>query len=379
MFSDIFGGKNTFIHNELIHLKDEFEILYLALEEIPNDRLKKSFSNFKIIPYKEGKIIKKLKWWLWKADFYLSFRNRLFAKTLKQVVDDFSPEVIHLQFGYEALKFLDNYYDVNQSYIIHFHGYGASALFRKKSYLKRLKYYLAKKNISQIHVSNFIKTRFENYALDTSRVSIIKCGVDLSIFTQKEFKTNDDEFIFTQVSSQVEKKGVPYTIKGFALFQKEFPHYQAKLFITGEASLKNKQLITDLNLEHNVLFTGLLNHQEVQQLLKNTDIFIHPSITSSKGDEEGIPTAIMEAIACGLPVISTKHAGIPELVTDELNAILVHEKDALEIKSALYSMIRTPLKKVNTHQYLKVKCFDLDSHLQQISSLYNKLSNSRLN
>lgn len=378
MFSNIFGGKNTFIHNEIVNLKEEFDIKYLALEEIENLSLKQEFDNFKIIPLKENIFLKKIKWWLWKKDLYLSFRNTSFSRKLKKEVALFKPDVIHLQFGYEALKFLDNYYNPNIPYIIHFHGYDASAMFRKKAYVKKLKYYLALKNIHQIHVSSFIKSRFLNHSLDVSRAEIIRCGIDLSKFKQKvnKNKSRESKWIFTQVSSQVEKKGIPYAIEGYSDFLNKNRDIDSNFYITGFPTRENELLVKKLNLENKIIFTGLLSHQEVQKLLDKTDVFIHCSVTSSGGDEEGIPTAIMEALAMRIPVLSTFHSGIPELVENQVHGVLVEERNTIQISQALNQLISMEPIKIDMHQYLKDKKYDLNSHLYQISSLYIKLSQS---
>jgi len=376
MFSNIFGGKNTFIHNEIINLKEEFEIKYLALEEIENLSLKQEFDNFKIIPLKENSFLRKIKWLLWKRDLYLSFKNFSFTRELKKEVSLFKPDVIHLQFGYEALKFLDNYYNPNIPYIIHFHGYDASAMFRKKAYVKKLKYYLALKNIYQIHVSSFIKSRFMDHNLDISRAEIIRCGIDLSKFTQKvnQNKSRNSKWVFTQVSSQVEKKGIPYAIMGYSNFVKKNRDLESEFYITGSPTKENESLVKKLNLDNKIIFTGLLTHQEVQVLLDKTDVFIHCSVTSIGGDEEGIPTAIMEAMAMRIPVLSTFHSGIPELVENHVNGILVEEKNSIQIGEALSQLITMDPIKIDMHQYLREKKYDLNSHLNEISSLYIKLS-----
>ena len=73
---------------------------------------------------------------------------------------------------------------------------------------------------------------------------------------------------------------------------------------------------------------GWQTQPAVRDLLADSDILVAPSVTAEDGDEEGIPVAIMEAMATGLPVISTWHAGIPELVDDGVSGLLVPERDS---------------------------------------------------
>ena len=71
------------------------------------------------------------------------------------------------------------------------------------------------------------------------------------------------------------------------------------------------------------------------ELLKNADVFVHPSITTANGNKEGIPGAIMEAMSAGLPVIATVHAGIPYAVVNGKTGILVEERNIGQLTDAI--------------------------------------------
>jgi colanic acid/amylovoran biosynthesis glycosyltransferase len=72
---------------------------------------------------------------------------------------------------------------------------------------------------------------------------------------------------------------------------------------------------------------GAQKQHRVIEILESSHIFMLPSVTAANGDQEGLPVALMEAMAMGLPVLSTLHSGIPELVEDGLSGLLVPEKD----------------------------------------------------
>jgi colanic acid/amylovoran biosynthesis glycosyltransferase len=374
MFSDIFGANLTFIHNDILYLKDDYNIKYIAIQHIRNEALLKEFDNFKIIPFIENAILKKLKWWLFKYDKKLIYKNRSFSKQLKSEVCAFNPDIIHLNFGPEALRFLDNAYSSEVTYIIHFHGYGASAMFRKKCYKTKLKEYLLLPNIHQIYVSSFMEQRFISNGMKTERTRLIRYGVDLEKFDINKFvKTKNKELIFSQVSSQNEKKGITYTIKGYKRFREKNPTILSKLYITGDILEKNNNLVKKFKLEESVFFTGLLNHDQVRELLSKTDIFIHPSITAASGGEEGIPNAIIEAVALKIPVISTYHSGIPELITHNKNGYLVEERNADQICEAIQEVIKWKRLDYDSVDYLKSKKFDIHSHIEELKEFYKKI------
>ncbi|MEI6705035.1 MAG: glycosyltransferase family 4 protein, partial [Deltaproteobacteria bacterium] len=78
----------------------------------------------------------------------------------------------------------------------------------------------------------------------------------------------------------------------------------------------------------NIEFIGSVGYQRYLELLQKSDVFVHPSNVAENGDMEGLPTAICEAMACGLPVLSTRHSGIPEIIDDGENGLLVDERDS---------------------------------------------------
>ena len=98
----------------------------------------------------------------------------------------------------------------------------------------------------------------------------------------------------------------------------------------------------ELGIEKSVRFMGLVEKETIRQLMNNADIFLHHSITSKEGDQEGIPNVMMEAMATGLPVISTKHSGIPELISDNYDGYLVDEKDVDSYTRVLVNIQEMP-------------------------------------
>jgi colanic acid/amylovoran biosynthesis glycosyltransferase len=87
---------------------------------------------------------------------------------------------------------------------------------------------------------------------------------------------------------------------------------------------------------------GAQSHAEVMRLMEEAHILIAPSITAADGDEEGIPNTVKEAMALGLPVVSTTHAGIPELVEDGVSGFLVPERDSAALGERLAQLVDRP-------------------------------------
>ncbi|MFW4303950.1 glycosyltransferase, partial [Salmonella enterica subsp. enterica serovar Dublin] len=101
-----------------------------------------------------------------------------------------------------------------------------------------------------------------------------------------------------------------------------------------------RTLIEQYQLEDVIEMPGFKPSHEVKAMLDDADVFLLPSITGTDGDMEGIPVALMEAMAVGIPVVSTVHSGIPELVEAGKSGWLVPENDAQALAARLAEFSR---------------------------------------
>jgi colanic acid/amylovoran biosynthesis glycosyltransferase len=122
-----------------------------------------------------------------------------------------------------------------------------------------------------------------------------------------------------------------------------------------------------------VEITGSLTADEVQAQLQASDVFVLPSIVDELNKRDGIPVALMEAMAMGLPVISTEVAGIPELVENRRSGLLVREKDAEGLADAIAEVLQNEelRKSIRTAARAKVEeGFDLRRSATQMIRLF---------
>jgi colanic acid/amylovoran biosynthesis glycosyltransferase len=140
-----------------------------------------------------------------------------------------------------------------------------------------------------------------------------------------------------QVASFVEKKGQEDSIRAFAKALPACPG--ATLTLAGDAKrLELLRLARGLGVEAQIAFRDFVPYEQLRNFLSDFDVFIHPShIATDMDSEGGIPTILFEAMAAGLPVISTRHCDIPQLVLHGLNGFLAPERDP----EALSAYIRT--------------------------------------
>jgi colanic acid/amylovoran biosynthesis glycosyltransferase len=144
------------------------------------------------------------------------------------------------------------------------------------------------------------------------------------------------------VARMNEKKGLRYAIEAVARLRNSGKdvHYT----IIGEGPLRSalEQQIAEHGIGACVSMPGMKPHAQVLSEIHNSHIMLAPSITAANGDHEGIPNALKEAMATGMPVLSTWHSGIPELVSDQKSGFLVPEKDVDSLEDRLRKLIDHP-------------------------------------
>jgi glycosyltransferase involved in cell wall biosynthesis len=134
-----------------------------------------------------------------------------------------------------------------------------------------------------------------------------------------------------------------------------------------------KEVVESLKLSSSVDFLGFCSHDRVREELKREDIFLAPHVTARNGDKEGIPNTIKEAMATGLPVISTYHAGIPELVEDGKSGFLVKEKDVDGLAYYLDKLVENPeLREEMGRRGRKIVIdrFSLERGVEELEKIY---------
>ncbi|WP_309143482.1 glycosyltransferase [Bacillus sp. V3B] len=135
------------------------------------------------------------------------------------------------------------------------------------------------------------------------------------------------------------KKGHHILIRAFQRVKDKFP--DATLTIIGKGELQDDltSLANQLNLGDSFRLLNHLPKEKVREHMMNADLFCAASLTAANGDLEGIPNTLKEAMAIGLPVISTHHAGIPELITHNKEGFLVEENNVDQLADALEYML----------------------------------------
>jgi colanic acid/amylovoran biosynthesis glycosyltransferase len=190
-------------------------------------------------------------------------------------------------------------------------------------------------------VSSFIKQKLIGLGCDERKIVVHRSGVETSGGRERSLRGGGTTRILT-VARLVEKKGVEYGIRAVARILRERPDVEYRIAGDGPLRGRLENLVQELGVGGRIEILGWKTEHEVGALLDEADILLAPSVTAASGDEEGIPGAIMEAFAHAVPVVSTRHAGIPELVEDGRSGFLVPERDVQALAEKLGILIANP-------------------------------------
>ena len=369
MCADNFGGPTTtFIYNDFEYMSQKHNVSFLCIQRSASRHVK--LTNIKQINYKRSFKQRVLS----RFDLSLQYENKTYAEELNEFITAFKPKVIHCNFGKEALKIIDNLQDKTIPIVIQFRGYDASSALNSKSYVKRLQHIFKSERIHPIFVSESLRQNLITKGIPVPLYDILYSGINLNKFVFNEnVEHPGNKKVFLQVSSLVEKKGHEYTLKAFSEFLKDKDKKKYKLILTGDGPRRKvlEILTKELEIEKNVDFIGYVQPDQAKELMNKADVFLHHSITSRSGDQEGIPNALMEAMAMKLPVLSTYHSGIPELIIDGQNGLLVDEKDIKNYAQKMEDII-TWGKMENNRVVIETK-FEMIIHNKKLESIYQKI------
>jgi colanic acid/amylovoran biosynthesis glycosyltransferase len=175
-------------------------------------------------------------------------------------------------------------------------------------------------------------------------IEVRHMGVDCgSIAVRRATAAVDGVSRVVSVGRFVEKKGFEYGLRAFAKAERLLGR-SLRYDLVGDGPLRPalERLARELELGERLHFHGERSSEDVAALLDQSDVLLAPSVTAENGDCEGIPVVLMEAMARGLPVISSVHSGIPELVRHDESGLLAPERDVDALAEALARVGREP-------------------------------------
>ena len=196
-------------------------------------------------------------------------------------------------------------------------------------------------------------------------VHTIYHGIDTECFAPlRDVSVQTRAPLVLAVGRFVEKKGFQYLVEACASLSAQGT--RLRCMIVGEKDAEYERIaatIEALGLRDVVTLAGPVSQEELRQIYAEADLFVLPCRVMDDGDRDGIPNVLAEAMAFGLPVVSTAISGIPELVADGQNGLLVPERDSAALAQAMQRLLASPELRAQLGQAARKKiCTVFDSH-----------------
>jgi colanic acid/amylovoran biosynthesis glycosyltransferase len=192
-------------------------------------------------------------------------------------------------------------------------------------------------------VSESLARKLVEAGCESSKIRVLHSGIDCAKFNYMASRnTERPPTRLVTIGRLVEKKGVKYALEAVARVIASGREIAYDIVGDGPQRSEIGRLIEQYGIAKHVRLLGWKSHREILSIMQSSHILLTPSVTAGDGDEEGIPNVIKEAMAVGLPVIGTKHAGIPELVTDGESGFLVPERSVNDLAERIMYLCDHP-------------------------------------
>ncbi len=278
---------------------------------------------------------------------------RYYPSHLDQAITKHEPIVLHSHFGNRGWYNLPLAKKHALKHIVTFYGYDVNKLpVQQPVWQKRFQELFRQVDLILCegpHMAECVK----NLGCPNEKVKVHRLGVDIdkTPFKARELEKSDEIRILIAGAFR-EKKGIPYALKAIGKLKPQYPNL--RVTIIGDAtvekeSIDEKRIILE-TIERNGLqsVTRLLGFQPHETLLAEAykhHIFLSPSVTASNGDTEGgAPVSIIEMLATGMPVVSTRHCDIPQIILQNVTGLLARERDVDDLVVNLKMVIDDPAK-----------------------------------
>lgn len=250
---------------------------------------------------------------------------------LKKILKIFKPDILHAHYAssYGLLGSISNFHPLVISV------WGSDIYnFPKRSLIHKaiIKFNLSKAD-QILSTSYTMKREIENYT--SKEIIVTPFGIDIELFKPKNVKRvfEQNDLVIGTIKTLEKKYGIEYLIRAFSIVKKNHNTKSLKLLIVGKGSQEQylKNLVKELGIQNDTVFTGYINHEIVQDYHNMIDI----NVSASTEDSESFGVAVLEASACGKPVIVSNVGGLPEVVENEKTGFIVEKENPYSIADAL--------------------------------------------
>jgi colanic acid/amylovoran biosynthesis glycosyltransferase len=297
-------------------------------------------------------------------------------RMLKSIFRNSNVGLVHAHFGYNAVKILPIVKKFDIPLIVSFHGIDASKrIHHQPKYFRRLPELLDYAS-RIIVVSRHMTENLRVTAANRSKVIHLPYAVDAEYFNILLNTRGGDVVHILHSGRLVPKKGILDLIGVFNNLLKDFRTIQLHILGDGDDYQCARDLVDTYEIMGSVVFYGSQPQKKVKELMQMADIFVLNSRIAENGDMEGTPVSLLEAMSMGMAIVSTYHAGIPEVIQDGFNGLLVVEKNNDELQTAIKRLILDPSLRAFLAKNARktvVEKFNVEILESELTTIYNSV------
>jgi colanic acid/amylovoran biosynthesis glycosyltransferase len=261
--------------------------------------------------------------------------GRMRDATVKRFLQRHEVSMVFGEYLDEFLDFVPLIDRMGLPYIVQGHGIDVSAALRKPGMAERYLTYRSARAI--LTRSEFHRQRLIKLGLPATKVHVNFGGVHVP--AEQPPRTTEANKRFLAIGVMVPKKAPIYLLEAFRVAAERDRNITLDYIGQGPLFPAAQQFVHACNLSDRVRLHGVAPEETKQRLLRECGVFVQHSLTPENGAEEGLPAAIQEAMAHGMAVVTTRHAGIPEAVVEGVTGLLVDEGDVEGMAAAMLQVI----------------------------------------
>ena len=297
-----------------------------------------------------------------------------------QTIKFFDVKLLHAHFGYTGYHVLPIKLRTNLPLITTFYGHDVSRMPKSPEWSKKFEELFKSGDLFLVE-GPFMQERLIELGCppEKSEIQRIAIAIDDYPFRVRKPKKSAEPVRIFFCGTFTEKKGLIFAMKAISKAHTKFKNLEFRIAGDGELKSEIDYTINKRGMHNYTKLLGFISHQQMIAEMNAADIFIHPSITAKDGDSEGgAPTVILEAQTCGLPILSTYHADIPNVVLPGESALLSPERNVDALYNNLVTLIEDQERWADMgqfgHAFIEDK-HDIQKEVKNLEKKYAQLLN----
>lgn len=258
-------------------------------------------------------------------------------RRVAEFLDGHGPRALLAEYGVIGTLLAPACREAGVPLYVHFHGYDASVLVREPGVMRAYRR-LFRDARGIITASQFMADKLTRLGAPVEKIAVCPYGIDTALFAPTRRLAQR----VLAVGRLVEKKSPDKTIRAFLMIAEQFPDAHLDVIGDGPLGSRCRDLIAAAGVESRITLHGAREPEFVAKKMREASLFVQHSVTAANGDTEGLGVSILEAMACAVPVVATRHNGFVESVAHGATGLLVAEHDIDGMAGAMAALLADP-------------------------------------